>query len=396
MERGAERGGANGRGDVLPPGTAPAAGETEARFLERVAMWEDLLTLVVDPDSARVEGRERKRRALSFLLERAGLDEPAFWQLARGQRGRLFLSRWSRVSRDVPRLELTSFDLDKLLKERFRQEPLTLGAAWHYGFWRSYFSHAAITHPANDGLREEFSTAWDIVRKHPAVLFRTADGDRQQPLRGEHLDMPMIVGSLPYTDGVTMERAYLEAIAAADPAKDLHTRTLVVLTATQWLAHSDAFAPHAGNVWLRLEAGDGSRLDALRDPLARAAVIEIPWSSEAAPTAAGVRKARPEALLAIGLRYEDGDAFWRALEQSVAIEGVAAIHYHAGAEKSYRLTPKIDAYLKARFVRARVQLVSAGGDTDTQASAATVYESVLPGANGGSMSDVAGIALFPN
>src|SRR4029077_10828399 len=110
----------------------------------------------------------------------------------------------------------------------------------------------------------------------PAVLFRTADGDRQQPLKGEHLDMPMIVGSLPYTDGVTIERAYLEAIAAADPAKDLHTRTLVVLTAAQWLAHRDAFAPHAANVWLRLEAEDGRRLDALQDAIARVAVIEIP------------------------------------------------------------------------------------------------------------------------
>ena len=97
----------------------------------------------------------------------------AFWQLARGQRGRTVpvallarLARHAAARDDVVRL-------DKVLKERFRQEPLTLGAAWHYGFWRSYFSHAAITHPANDGLREEFSTAWDIVRKQPAVLFRT-------------------------------------------------------------------------------------------------------------------------------------------------------------------------------------------------------------------------------
>ena len=121
-----------------------------------------------------VADRERKRSILSHLLRRAGLSEDWFWKLARGRRGRLFLSRYSRVSREIPQLEITSFDLDKLLKERYRQEPLTLGAAWHYGFWRSYFSHAAITHPANDGLREEFSTAWDLVRKHPAVLFRTA------------------------------------------------------------------------------------------------------------------------------------------------------------------------------------------------------------------------------
>src|SRR6185503_1305179 len=64
-------------------------------------------------------------------------------------------------------------------------------------------------------------------------------------------------------------------------------------------------------------------------------------------------------------------------------------------EKSYRLVPRIDAYLKARLVRARVQLVSAGGDTDTQSSAATVYESVLLGSNGGSMTHVATLALAP-
>src|SRR5207247_1330365 len=102
--------------------------------------------------------------AVGIGIERSGegLGIPARG-LARGRRGRLFLSRYSRVSRDIPGLEITSFDIDKLLKERFRKEPLTVGAAWHHGFWRSYFSHAAITHPANDGLREEFSTGWDIV-----------------------------------------------------------------------------------------------------------------------------------------------------------------------------------------------------------------------------------------
>src|SRR5438445_12133342 len=43
---------------------------------------------------------------------------------------------------------------------------------------RSYFSHAAITHPANDGLREEFSTAWDIVRKQPAEIGRASCRER--------------------------------------------------------------------------------------------------------------------------------------------------------------------------------------------------------------------------
>ena len=72
----------------------------------------------------------------------------------------------------------------------------------------------------------------------------------------------------------------------------------------------------------------------------------------------------------------NGPGFWEALEHAVRLDGVAMIHYHAGAEKSYRLTPRIDAFLKERLIRARVQLVAAGGDTDTQASAATVYRSV--------------------
>ena len=198
-------------GPELAPGNGDGSGTlanaaAAGRFRERLALWEDLLTLLVDPESPRVNDRLRGRRVLSQLLQRADIDERQFWKLGRAQRGRLFLSRYSRLSRDIPQLEITAFDLDKVLKERFRQEPLTLGAAWHYGLWRSYFSHAAITHPANDGLREEFSTAWDIVRKQPAVLFRTGEGVTQTPLHAVRIDMPMIVGPLPHSDGFRMER----------------------------------------------------------------------------------------------------------------------------------------------------------------------------------------------
>src|SRR5205814_8062993 len=120
---------------------------------QRIALWEDLLTLVVDPDSAAVPDRSKKRSILSALLARADVAEERFWKLPRGRRGRLFLSRWSRVSRDVPGLEITSFDVDQLLSERLRQQRLTPGAAWHYGFRRSYLSHAALPPPAHAGLR---------------------------------------------------------------------------------------------------------------------------------------------------------------------------------------------------------------------------------------------------
>ena len=366
--------------------------------LERIALWEDLLTLVVDRESPRVA--DRPREVLSFLLERVGIDEQRFWELGRAQRGRLFLSRYSRLSNDIPELEIGAFDLDKVLKERFRQEPLTLGAAWHYGFWRSYFSHAAITHPANDGLREEFSTAWDIVRKQPAVLFRTGEGTTQTPLSSVRIDMPMIVGPLPHTDGHRMERAWLEAIAAADPDADLHTRSLVVIEADRALAHAAAFQPRAEHLVVRL-APSHCRALAERDPaveplralLAGARIAELEWSTELATCAWQVMAVNPALLLSVHLRY--GEGFWEALEEAVGLDGVAMIHYHAGGEKSYRLTPRIDAFLKARLVRARVQLVSAGGDTDTHASAATVYEAVLLGANGGAMTHLAGIALLP-
>jgi glutamate synthase domain-containing protein 2 len=390
-------------GDELTSGNGASNGYVPAVALrDRLADWEDLLTLVVDPDSPQVTGRERKRSMLSYLLERAGIDEASFWAMSRGRRGRMFLARWSRASRDVPQLEITSFDLDKVLKERFRQEPLTLGSAWHSGFWRSYFSHAAITHPANDGLREEFSTAWTLVRKHPAVLFRTADGQAQTPIATVTLDMPMIVGPLPCTDGVTMEWTYLEAIAAADPAADLHTETLVVIEADRFAEHMESFLPHAAHVMLRLEPRHIAALEtgmdgalALLEGLQRGRIAEIAWSPELERHAARVLAVSPGLLLAVWLPYRDEATFWPALEQAVRLDGVAAIHYHAGPLKSYDLTPRVDAFLKARFLRARAQLICAGGDTDTQASAATVYEAVLLGANGGSMTHIAGLALLP-
>ncbi len=366
---------------------------------DRLSLWEDLLTLVVEPESSAVRDRERKRTMLSRLLERAGLNPEQFWKMGRARRGRTFLARYSRVSKDIPQLEITSFDVDKALKERFRQEPLTVGAAWHHGFWRSYFSHAAITHPANDGLREEFSTAWDIARKHPAVLFRTGEGAQLLPLRSIRLDLPMLVGPLPMSDGITLERAYLEAMEAADPKEDLLTRSLLVMPADACLASWDELRQHAASLMPRLSArhalllADEEGGGSLREIVNAVRIAELEWSPDLADAASAALRTNPELLLSVHLRF--GGGFWEALEQAVGLDGAAMIHVHSGAEKSYRLIPQVDAFLKARLIRARVQLVNAGGDSDTQASAATVYESVLLGANGGSMTDIAGIALLP-
>ena len=249
-----------------------------------LAVWEDVLTLVVDPESPRVAPGAPARALLPGLLARAGLDPAAFWQLPRGRRSRAFLARYSRNSRAVPDLEITALDLDKAAKERYRREPLTLGAAWHYGLWRSYFSHAAITHPANDGLREEFSTAWDLVRKQPAVVFRAADGLRTTPLAGVRLDLPILVGPLPFSDGRTLETAYLRAIRAADPVKDLRTRSLVIVPAAAYATHREALEPFAPEILPRFAPADLERLAAggreaaaWEALLARARVAELVW-----------------------------------------------------------------------------------------------------------------------
>lgn len=379
---------------------ARLAGETggSAELADQLADWEDLLVLLVDPESPRVAQRDRKRRMLSFLLDRAGLDEGKFWDLSRGQRGRLFLSRWSRQSRDVPQLEITSFDLDKVTKERFRHEPLTLGAAWHHGFWRSYFSHAAITHPANDGLREEFSTAWDIARRLPAVLFRTREGVRLEQVRSLRIDMPMIVGPLPYGDGHTLERAYLRAIERADPKNNVKTRTLVVVRGSALREHHEQFSPHAPWIVPRLSDDDLAALDApegeaLAELLTRVRLVELEWSADLATRLEALRQRNHDLLFSVFVRW--GDTFWEALEDAARTDGVAMIQVHSGARKSYELVAEVDARLKAALIRARIQLVNAGGDTDTHASAATVYESVLLGANGGAMTHLACLALLP-
>ncbi|HUK77932.1 MAG TPA: hypothetical protein VL117_10080, partial [Thermoleophilia bacterium] len=248
---------------------------------EQVARWEDLLAYVTDPRAPRPGARDDTPALLSYLLNRAGITEDEFWGADRNRRSRLLRAGYARPCRDVPGLELSAFDIDKLLKERFRREPLTLGAAWHHGYFRSYFSHAAITHPANDGLREEFSTAWEIVRKRPAVVFRGpagAGGERLVELAAVRLDLPMLVGPLPYAAGVGLELAYLRAIAAADPGSDLRTRSLVAIEADRALAHAAELEPHARALLVRL-APRHARL------LARAAAGGSDTPAGAAPTA---------------------------------------------------------------------------------------------------------------
>ncbi|HSL96471.1 MAG TPA: glutamate synthase-related protein, partial [Thermoleophilia bacterium] len=229
---------------------------------------------------------------------------------------------------------------------------------------------------------------------------------------------PIVVGPRPLHEGVALELAYLQASADADEAHDLKTRTLVVVEAPRARLHAAELLPYAPGLMVRLAPADAAALggDGLRELVAAARIVELdPWGGEGgdgegggdggrggagggpgrlAALAATVRAANPDCLLSVFVRH-DGDAFWARLEEAARHDGVALVHYHAGALKSYRLTPAVDRFLKDRLLRARVQLLAAGGDDDTQASAATVYESVLLGANGGAMTHAAAIALVP-
>jgi hypothetical protein len=294
----------------------------------------------VDPEPARGE----RPGGCSRICWSGSGSTARFWELGRAQRGRLFLSRYSRLSGAIPELEINSFDIDKVLKERYRQEPLTLGAAWHYGFWRSYFSHAAITHPANDGLREEFSTAWDIVRKQPAVLFRTGEGLTQTPLRSVRIDLPMIVGPLPWSDGFRMERAWLEAISAAAHA-DLHTGSMVVSGGS--FATSTVPAPPRRG--LRLAPRHCARRPRRRQHARCARCCQGPVA-ERLETAARVRQVLalyPDLLLrCISGTARGSGRRWRGGPP----DGVAMIH-STRAEK--RSPDPRSTFLKARLIRAR-------------------------------------------
>src|SRR5437867_2517405 len=102
------------------------------------------------------------------------------------------------------------------------------------------------------------------------------------------------------------------AIAAADPARDLLTRSLVVIEAERYLEHQALLLPHAAHLMVRLSAGDvaalaakGMKGEALRELLAATRVVELAWNDAIARGAARVLAANPELLLSVFLRYGD-------------------------------------------------------------------------------------------
>jgi glutamate synthase domain-containing protein 2/glutamate synthase domain-containing protein 3 len=374
--------------------------------LEKLRVWEEILALVVDPGRS---GRDSKdHRILNQLLRRADIDVEGFWALSPSRRSRQFLETYSRSSRDLRRLEVSSFDLDRVAKERFRSEPLTVGAAWHHGYWRSYFSHAAITHPANDGLREEFSTAWDILRRQPAVVQRTASGREVHHTSAIQLDLPILVGPLPHSDGLLLERAYVDAICQRDPQHDLRVKTRVIVDSASYRAQEAYYRQHHERLLVRLPAQElmpnpvareAGGWELVRQLAADSALVEVdvPESVPVAsllPLLQRLHTEHAELMVSVYLHY--GPQFWTQLLAAAQQENVAMLHVHAGEERSYRLVPRIDELLKKARLRSRLQVVTAGGTHDTISSASAVYEAVLLGANGGSISHLAQFALSPD
>jgi glutamate synthase domain-containing protein 2 len=205
---------------------------------------------------------------------------------------------------------------------------------------------------------------------------------------------------MPYSDGRTLELAYLRAIDAVDSEQDIKTRSLVGVQADDFLEGAGGFTPYARHILPRFTPEDlGRLLDGVRENttwqelLDKTQMVELVWHSGVADSAARLCERWPNLMVSIFLRYSGG--FWPALAESVAAPQVSLVHVHAGERKSYRLIPQVDAFLKSRLERSRVQLVNAGGDTDAVSSAAAVYESILLGANGGAMTDLASIALVP-
>src|SRR5258706_15417531 len=133
----------------------------------------------------------------------------------------------------------------------------------------------------------------------------------------------MFVSPLPFSDGVTMERAWLEATARADDGADLHIRSLVGVEGAVAAAHAAAFMPHATNLMIRLPAAradrDGSGARGLAggplEGLLRAArIVEIESGPGLERAIDEGRALNPRLLISGHLRY--GAGFWGAPERA--------------------------------------------------------------------------------
>src|SRR5262249_24417075 len=86
---------------TLPGGDSP--------LMQRLKIWEDLLSLIVDRDAPGGADRDGRLLLLDSLLRSSGLEPATFWELQPARRSRAFLQRYSRAQRAVPSLEITPF-----------------------------------------------------------------------------------------------------------------------------------------------------------------------------------------------------------------------------------------------------------------------------------------------
>ena len=230
-----------------------------------------------------------------------------------------------------------------------------MGAAWHHGYWRSYFCHAAITHPANDGLREEFSTAWDIVRKRPAVLFREGGGRR---LGGTARRAPRSAAASSGRCPTATACVWSSPTSRPSPRPTRRTTSRRVrwwsIEADKAAAHAAALLPHAAELVVRLAPRHAAALQRSERARWRSSTWAPRGSSRARTRRwrrrrtrgrCGRRRARALAALAgAALAVDPGPAAERlralrrrrllgALEEAARHPGVALIHYQAGRAK---------------------------------------------------------------
>ena len=187
------------------------------------------------------------------------------------------------------------------------------------------------------------------------------------------LDLPMIVGPLPYAAGVELELAYLRAIAAADPAqrpaypqprrdrgRPRPGPRRGAAAPRRGAARAPGAAPRSA-AGARRDGSDAAALATLLRARAHRRARSLERGRGRRRRARRARRRRPSRqprAAALGLPalwpasgVAGESPFWARLLEAAGTDGVALVHYHAGPLKSYRLTPRIDAFLKDRLLR---------------------------------------------
>ena len=223
-------GGGNGAGDV------------------RLDDWEQVLIAIVEPSSPRVVDPGRTASLLEHLLGRAGIDSDQFWSLDRAQRARLFLeclrpsvARRCRSSRSAPSTSTScSRSASAASRSPWARRGTTATGA------RTSRTRPSPTPPTTACARSSRRPGTSCASSPPS-----SSAERQADARlscdSMRLDMPMIVGPLPFAEGCAMEAAYLEATAAPrirGPRRAHASLVVIEAASTCVIRRLSPFAPH--------------------------------------------------------------------------------------------------------------------------------------------------------